>query len=80
MGLYGITVYEIHYSIMFACIVSSSCVLQFLGKTVLIKIPILVIDKKIRIITIIITIRNGFGGLLFGGEGKCVLNKREWMN
>lgn len=54
--------------------------LQFLGKTVLIKIPILVIDKKIRIITIIITIRNGFGGLLFGGEGKCVLNKREWMN
>lgn len=24
--------------------------------------------------------RNGFGGLLFGGEGKCVLNKREWTN
>lgn len=66
---------------MFACIVSSSCVPQLVGKTVLIKITILVIDRKIRIITIIIKMRNGFGGLLFGGgEGKCVLNKREWMN
>lgn len=52
---------------MFACIVSSSCVPQLVGKTVLIKITILVIDRKIRIITIIIKMRNGFGGLLFGG-------------